>query len=84
MRLAIYTHQMFEGIVGLGDACAAERVCLDKVRARLQVRLVDPVDDVGPRQRQQVVVALEVLGMVLELIACTSVSCVRHGCEAPA
>ena len=53
--------QSLEPVVGLGDGGAAERVGLDDVAARLEVRVVDAADDVGPGQHEQVVVALQVL-----------------------
>ena len=56
--------ERLEAVVGLRDGGAAERVGLDDVAAGLEVLPVDAGDDVGPRQHEQVVVALEVARMV--------------------
>ena len=61
--------QLGQIVVALGHRSGAEGVGLDHVGAGRQVLLVDLADDVGPHQRQQLVVALEVLVMVLEAIA---------------
>ncbi len=54
-------HAALEPIIGLRDRGRVERVGADDVRARLQIRVVDCPDDVGLRQRKQIVVALEVM-----------------------
>ena len=54
-------------VVRLRDGRRGERVGLDDVGARLQHLAVDLPYDVWPRQTEDVVVALEVLGAVLEL-----------------
>ena len=58
-----------EPVVGLDDDGRVERVRLDDVRARLEVRLVDAADDVGPRETEEVVVALEILAVIREALA---------------
>ena len=60
---------VLEQVVGLRDGGAAERVGLDDVGAGGQVLPVDLADHVGPRQDQQVVVALEILRVILEALA---------------
>ena len=52
--------ERLEAVVGLRDGGAVERARLDDVGAGLEVRVVDAADDVGPRQHEQVVVALQV------------------------
>ena len=52
-------------VVRLRDARVVEGVGLDDVRASGEVLLVDLLDHVRPRDDEQVVVALEVLGVVL-------------------
>ena len=56
-------------VVGLGDGRGAEGVGLDEVGTGLQVLLVDFLDDVGSGEREQLVVALHVMGMVAEALA---------------
>jgi hypothetical protein len=68
---------MLAAIIGHGDAGGAEGVGLDHVRARLQIGVVDRADDIGPGDREQVVIALLVLRQIetaaiigfLELVA---------------
>jgi hypothetical protein len=56
-------------VVFLRDGGRAEGVGLDQVGTGREVGLVDVADDVGPRQRQQLVVALDVALEVLEALA---------------
>ena len=56
----------FEAVVGLRDPRRRERVGLGDVGAGREIRVVDVADDVGPRQHQQVVVALEVAVMIVQ------------------
>ncbi len=56
-----FVRQVLELVVGLAEPGRVERVGLDQIRAGLQVGHVDVADDVRPGQRQQVVVALEVM-----------------------
>ena len=58
-----------QAVVGLRDRGRAEGIGLDEVGAGGEVLLVDLGDDVRPRQRQQLVVALEVVRMVREALA---------------
>ena len=55
-------HQACHAVVGLRDGGGVEGVGLDDVGAGLQIGAVDPRDDLRLRERQQVVVALEVAG----------------------
>jgi hypothetical protein len=55
-------------VVVLRDRGGAEGVGLDQVGARGQVALVDVADHVGPREAEQLVVALHVLVEVLEAL----------------
>ncbi len=52
--------QGFHPVVGLGDACRAEGVRFDDVRAGREVLLVDFLDHMRLREREQFVVALDV------------------------
>ena len=58
--------EVLHPVVGQRDAVGVERVGLDHVCAGLEVLPVDAGDDLGLRQRQQIVVALHVRGPVLE------------------
>eukprot|EP00053_Salpingoeca_punica_P018065 m.175524 g.175524 ORF g.175524 m.175524 type:complete len:1311 (+) comp17350_c0_seq2:4566-8498(+) len=60
---------VLEAVVGLRDRGAAEGVGLDKVRAGIQVGLVDGLDDVRAREGEEVVVALQRLLMRSKLRA---------------
>ena len=60
---------LVELVVQLRDHRRVERVRLDDVRASLEVLRVDLLDDVGARDHQDVVVALEVVGVILEALA---------------
>jgi hypothetical protein len=53
-------------VVGLGDGRAAEGVGFDDVRTGRQEGAVDLLDDVRPREDEQLVVALQVDGVVCE------------------
>mmetsp|Transcript_27172 Transcript_27172/g.52686 ORF Transcript_27172/g.52686 Transcript_27172/m.52686 type:complete len:264 (+) Transcript_27172:3289-4080(+) len=53
-------------IVGLGDRCAVERVCLADIGARTKILLVDLGDDVGAGEHEDVVVALQRRSVALE------------------
>jgi hypothetical protein len=53
-------------VVGHGDAGAAEGVGFGNVGAGLEVLAVNLLDDVGTGEREQVVVALQVVGEILE------------------
>ncbi len=55
-----------EAIVGLRDAVGVERVGLDDVGAGLEIGAVDLLDHVGAGDHQQVVIALQVVGMIDE------------------
>jgi hypothetical protein len=46
-------------VIGLSDERAREGVCLNKVGASLEVLAVDLVDDVGPGEREDIVVPLK-------------------------
>ena len=54
--------------LALRDAGAGEGVGLDDVRARDEEALVDVADDIGPREREDVAVVLEILRRVLEAL----------------
>jgi hypothetical protein len=56
-------------VVGLGDARRGEGVGLDDVRARREVGVVDAADHLGPREREQVAVALEIRRVLREAVA---------------
>ncbi len=60
--------QVLEAVVGQRDRGGVERVGLDDVRAGPEVLLVDRADDVRLRDRQQVVVADQVAGVVGEAL----------------
>ena len=60
---------VFEQVVRLGDSRAAEGVGLDDVRARFEERVVDLGHRLGLGQTQDIVVALEVLGVIHEAVA---------------
>ena len=62
-------HHVFEAVVGLGNRGAVEGARLDDVGPSLEIRVVDAADDVGPRQHEEVVVALEVARMGGEPLA---------------
>ena len=62
----ISPHPAFEPIVRLRDRRRVERVGADDVGAGLEIGIVDRANDVGPRQHQEVVVALEVVRMAGE------------------
>ena len=62
-------HQLFGVVVGLRGMVRRERVRLDDVRARIQVRAMDLGDDLRLRQHQEVVVALQVARPGLEALA---------------
>jgi len=61
--------QVREPVVALGDGRCAEGVGLDDVGPGGQVLLVDLADDLGLRERQQLVVALDVVPEVGEALA---------------
>jgi hypothetical protein len=61
--------QLGQAVFALRDARAVEAVGLEDVGAGLEVGLVDAADHVGPRDAEQVVVALEVLGVAGEALA---------------
>ena len=61
--------QRLEPVVGLHNRGAVERVRLDDVAARFEVLVVDPADQIGTREHQQVDVALEIAGVTLEAFA---------------
>ncbi len=58
-----------EAVVGLGDRGRGEGVRLDDVRAGLEIGVVDRSDDVGPGQREEVVVPAQVARMTGETFA---------------
>ena len=64
-----FVGQFRQVVVGLGHRGGAEGVGLDQVRAGSQVLLVDFLDDVRPGEREQLVVALHIVGMVTETLA---------------
>ncbi len=68
-----FVGQRFEAVVGLRDRGGGERVGLDDVGAGLQILPVDGGDIVGPRQHQQIAVALEVGAVRLEAVAAKGV-----------
>jgi hypothetical protein len=55
-----------EAVIGLGDGVRAEGVRLGDVRAGLEIEVVDLADHVGAVQAEELVVALQVAGVVLE------------------
>ena len=61
--------QLLHAVVGQGDRGGVEGVGLDDVGAGVEVLAVDRGDDLGLRDREQVVVALEVAGPVGEALA---------------
>jgi hypothetical protein len=61
--------ERLEPVVRLHDRGAVERVRLEDVAAGLEVLVMDPADDVRPRQHEQIVVALEILRVVEEALA---------------
>ncbi len=61
-------HHVLKAEVGQGDAVGVEGVGLDDVGAGLQVGAVDPGDDLGLRQHQQLVVALLLVLVVAEAV----------------
>ena len=70
MCVCVSTHQMLQTVVCLGDRGRAEGVGLDDIRASLQILLVDVLNHIRTSQSEQIVVALQGLGVVLELLAC--------------
>ena len=62
-------YNRLERVVRLSNGGAAERVGLDDVAARLQIRVMDPADHVRPGQHEQVVVPLQVARMAGEALA---------------
>ena len=61
--------QGFGAVIALRDGGRVERVGLDDVRARFQIRGVDVADDIGPAEGEQIVVALQVRGVIGEAFA---------------
>ena len=61
--------RVVEPVVGLGDPGGGEGVGRDDVRAGVQVGRVHGPDRVGLRQRQEIVVAAQVAGMLAEAVA---------------
>ena len=61
--------QGFGAVIALRDGGRIERVGLDDVRARVQIRGVDADDDVGPAEGEQIVVALQVRRVIGEAFA---------------
>ena len=59
---------MLEAVVRLGHPGAGEGVGLHDVRARLEVSLVDLVDDVRAGDGQKVVISLQRLHMISQLL----------------
>jgi len=59
----------FEVIVGLRNGLRVERIGLDDVGARLEKAAMNFRDDVGPREHEQIAVALEILVMFREPLA---------------
>ena len=53
-------------VVVLGDRCTVEGIGLDNIGAGLQIGQVNVLDNIGPGQGKQIVVALEVLVVVFE------------------
>ena len=51
-------HQMFATIIGHADLRRAERVGLDHIRACIEIGRMNGADDVGPGDRQQIIIAL--------------------------
>ena len=58
--------QALEAVVRLGDRGAGEGVGLDNIRSRLEERPVNVADEPRPGQAEEVIVALELAGVVLE------------------
>ncbi len=58
-----------EAIVGLGDRRGIEGVGLDQVRPGVEIGAVDLFDEVGAREAEQIVVALQVVGMGAQAFA---------------
>ena len=59
-------HERLHAVIGLGDRGRGEGVGLDDVGAGLEIAQVNVADGLGLRQRQQIVVALEILRPILE------------------
>src|SRR5690606_15337150 len=64
-----FTSQCLQLVVCLGDRCRVEGVGLDDIRPGLQIGPVNVTDNTRLGQGQQVVVAPQVLGAVLEALA---------------
>ena len=62
-------HERAGPVVGLRDAVGIEGVGLDDVGTGLEVGAVDVGDDLRARQRQDVVVALEIMAMLAKALA---------------
>ena len=60
-------HDALSAVVRLGDDRAAEGIGLDDVRPGFEVGAVDFLDYVRAGEYQQIVVALQVTGVVLEV-----------------
>jgi hypothetical protein len=69
IRQVHLARQVLHAVIGLGDGGGAEGVGFDDVGAGGEVTLVDVGDHVGAGQAQQLVVALDVVGKVLEPLA---------------
>jgi len=79
--------QVFHVVVGQGDGVGVEGVGLDDVRAGGQVGLVDAADDVRLGEDEEVVVALQLAGMVLEarppVVRLVELMGLDHGAHGP-
>ena len=82
-----FVGQRFEAIVGLGDGIRAESAGLDDVGPGRQILLVNGADGVGPGEQQDVVVALQVVGVTGEPVAAKvgfrELQPLHHGAHGP-
>ena len=56
-------------VVGLGAAGGVEGIGFDDIRTSVQIGTVNLADDIGLSQGQQIVVARQFMGMVIEAVA---------------
>ena len=78
---------MLHVVVGLGHGGGTKGVGLDQVGASGQIAFVDVADDVGTRQAEQLVVALDVFGEIFEalppVIGFGQLKALDHGAHGP-
>ena len=73
-RFVQFRNQMLQTIIGLRRLVGVEGVGLEEIDARIQILPPDILDDVGTRQRQKVIVALQIGTMIAET-GTTEISC---------